>query len=86
MNSALLFLPGAALAFRLVFLGYQISAGVGVWRSADAFLARRGGGRAFITFADSTKAVGAKAVVLLLVVIHGILLLRILSILASHSQ
>lgn len=86
MNPALLFLPGAALAFRLVFLGYQISAGVGVWRSANAFLARRGGGGASITFADSTRAVGAKTVVLLLVVIHGILLLRILSIFASHSQ
>jgi hypothetical protein len=85
MNPVLLFLPGAALAFRLVFLGYQMTAGVGVWRSANAVLAQSGG-RASITFADAIKAVAAKAIVVLLIAVYGILLLRTLSILASYSH
>jgi ABC-type nickel/cobalt efflux system permease component RcnA len=85
MNPALLFLRSAGVVFRLVFFGYQMSAGVGVWRSANALLARSGG-HTSITFADSMKAVAAKVVFVLLIVIHGILLLRTLSILASYSR
>jgi hypothetical protein len=85
VNPAFLFLPGTSLAFPLVFLGYQISAGVGVWRSANAFLARSGG-CASIRFADSVKAIAAKTVVALLIVIHSILFLRAVSMLASYSR
>jgi hypothetical protein len=85
MNPVLLFLPGAAVAFWLVFLGYQMTAGVGVWRSANALLAQSGG-RASITSADAIKAVAAKIVVVLLIAAHGILLLRTLSILVSYSR
>jgi hypothetical protein len=85
VNPVFLFLPGAALAFRLVFLSYQMTAGIGVWRSANALLAQSGG-RSSITFADSMKAVAAKAIVVLLIAVYGILLLRALSILASHSH
>jgi len=85
VNPAFLFLPGASLAFPLVFLGYQISAGVGVWRSANAFLARSGG-YGSIRYADSVKAIAAKTVVALLIVIHSILFLRAVSMLASYSR
>ena len=85
VNTAFLFLPSAFLAFPLVFLGYQISAGVGVWRSANAFLARSGG-YASIRYADSVKAIAAKTVVALLIVIHSILFLRAVSMLASYSR
>src|SRR5215831_19554952 len=85
VNPAFLFLPGASLAFPLVFLGYQISAGVGVWRSANAFLARSGG-YGSIRYADSVKAIAAKTVVALLIVILSILFLRAVSMLASYSR
>jgi hypothetical protein len=85
MNPVLLFLPGAALAFRLVFLGYQVTAGVGVWRSANALLAQSDG-RASIAFADAIKAVAAKLAVVLLIVVYGILLLHNLSVLLSYSR
>jgi len=78
MNPVFLFLP----VFQPVFLGYQVTAGVGVWRSADALIATRGGRRS-VTHTDSLKIIAAKTVVILLVGIHGILLLGALRMLVS---
>lgn len=85
MNPAFLFLPGAAIAFRLVFLGYQIAAGVGVWRSADALVAARAG-TSSMTHAVSIKAVTARSVVILLVGFHVLVLLRGVNFFLSHSH
>jgi hypothetical protein len=85
MNPAFLFVPIAALVFQPVFFGYQIIAGVGVWRSANA-LGAGGGGSPSATHAGSIKIIAAKTVVVLLVAIHAILLLRILDILVSYSD
>src|SRR6266446_298628 len=84
INPVFLFFP-AALVFQPVFFGYQIIAGVGVWRSANAGGAG-GGGSPSATHAGSIKIIAAKTVVVLLIVIHAILLLRILDILVSYSD
>ena len=70
MNPVFLFLPVA----QPILLGYEIAAGVGVWRSANALIATRG---LSVTYTDSMKSIAAKTVVALVVGIHGILLLRI---------
>jgi len=72
MNPVFLFLP----VFRPVLLAYEITAGVGVWRSANALIATRGPS---VKYTDSMKIIAAKTAVVLVVGIHGILLLRILS-------
>jgi hypothetical protein len=72
MNPVFLFLPVA----QPVLLGYEIAAGVGVWRSANALIATRGPS---VTYTESMKIIAAKTVVALVVGIHGILLLRTVS-------
>jgi hypothetical protein len=59
MNPVFLFLPGTALIFRLVVLGYQITAGVGVWRSANAVIATRSGTPSG-TYTGSMEIIAAK--------------------------
>src|SRR6516164_5465542 len=54
------------LLFQLLFLSYQITAGVGVWRSADALTAAQ-------QTNASLKALAAKIVVVLVVGIHGMM-------------
>jgi hypothetical protein len=76
MNPVFLFFP-APLVFRPVFLGYQIIAGVGVWRSANALVATRSASPSG-PHVGSIKIIAAKTIVVLLVGIHAILLLRIL--------
>jgi hypothetical protein len=46
------------------YLGYEIVAAVAVWRSANAFVAAKGG-RSSLTYADLAKIVSAKIVVVL---------------------
>jgi len=72
MNPVFLFLPVA----QPLLLGYEITAGVGVWRSANALIATRGPS---VTYTDSMKIIAAKTVVALVIGIHCILLLRIAS-------
>jgi len=84
MNPAFLFLPIAALVFQPVFLAYQITAGIGVWRSANA-LGLAGPGRPPPAHAP-IKTVAAKTVVVLFIAIHAIQLLRTLSLLPSYSH
>jgi hypothetical protein len=79
-----LFLP-VALLFRLVFLAYQVAAGVGVWRSADRLVVWRGA-HAAMALSDSMKVIAAKLVVVLFIGIHAILLFRTLGILFSNSH
>jgi hypothetical protein len=82
MNPVFLFLPGTALIFGLVVLGYQIAAGVGVWRSANATRSGTPSG----TYTGSIEIIAAKTVVVLLIGVHGMLLLRTLGILVSYSH
>jgi len=72
MNPVFLFLPVA----QPLLLGYEITAGVGVWRSANALIATRGPS---VTYTDSMKIIAAKTIVALVIGIHCILLLRIAS-------
>jgi hypothetical protein len=83
LNPIFLFFP-ARLVFQPLFLAYQLIAGIGVWRSADAFAARRGGG-AGLALSDSTKVIVAKAVVVLVIGAHALLLRRSLSIILPTS-
>jgi hypothetical protein len=69
MVASLLFIllgtrPVAASVFQVIFLGYLITAAVGVWRSANALIGMKGG-RPSITYADSAKILGAKTFVVL---------------------
>ena len=66
MNPVFLLLPGAALIYQPMLWCYEIASGVGVWRSANA------------SSTNSVNVIAAKTVVALLVVIHGVLLIRTL--------
>jgi hypothetical protein len=85
MSPIFLFVPAAFFLRPVFLLGYQIAAGVGVWRSADALSATRGG-HASVTYTDSMKIIAAKTVVVLSGGIEGILLFRTLRSLASYSH
>jgi hypothetical protein len=55
--------PSTLLIYRLAFLGYLITAAVGVWRSANAIANNE---QRSMTFADSVKIIAAKALVVLI--------------------
>lgn len=57
----------ASLTFWLIFIGYQVVASVGVWRSADALTASTKGLRS-LPYATPAKVLFSKLVVLALVV------------------
>lgn len=60
---AFIFFPRVGAMVRLSILAFQIATAVGVWRSANAFLADKGGQA---TLADSIKSIVARIAVLLL--------------------
>lgn len=61
--------PSALLIYRLVFLGYLVTAAVGVWRSANAIAHNEQQSK---TFADSAKIVAAKALVVFVILLLAI--------------
>ena len=62
----LILYPPTLLIFRLLFLGYLITAAVGVWRSSNATAHH---GRRHGTFVESAKSLGAKTMVIVIVLV-----------------
>jgi hypothetical protein len=78
MNPVFLFLPVflffLRFGFQLCLFAYEITAGVGVWRSANILIAARGPS---VKFNGSMKIIAAKTIVVLVIGFYSIRLLRI---------
>jgi len=83
MNPVFLFLPVFlfSLGFQLCLFAYEITAGVGVWRSANALIAPRGPS---VKFNASMKIIAAKTIVVLVIGFYSIRLLRIVFAVVNH--
>ncbi len=83
MNPVFLFLPIFlfSLGFQLCLFAYEITAGVGVWRSANALIAARD---PLVKFNKSMNVIVAKTVVVLVIVFYSIRMLRIVFAVVNH--
>ncbi len=83
MNPVFLFLPVFlfSLGFQLCLFAYEITAGVGVWRSASALIAARGPS---VKCNGSMKIIAAKTIVVLVIGFYSIRLLRIVFAVVNH--
>ena len=68
-------------AFQFCLFAYEITAGVGVWRSANALIAARGPS---VTFNGLMKIIAAKTIVVLVIGLFSIRPLRIMFAVVNH--
>jgi hypothetical protein len=84
MNPIFVFLPVFLffLGFQLCLFAYEITAGVGVWRSANALIAASGPST---KFNGSMKIIAAKTVVVFVIGFFSIRMLRIVFAVVNHA-